>query len=44
MLGGLFCAIVAPLLFDWALRASLLVLAAALLVPPICAGTLERAI
>jgi SAM-dependent methyltransferase len=33
MLGGLFCAIVAPLLFDWAYEHPLLVLAAALLVP-----------
>lgn len=33
MLGGLFCAIVAPLLFDWAYEHPLLVLAAGLLVP-----------
>jgi SAM-dependent methyltransferase len=33
MLGGLFCAIVAPLLFDWAYEHPLLILAAALLVP-----------
>ncbi|MDQ4087889.1 MAG: fused MFS/spermidine synthase [Pseudomonadota bacterium] len=33
MLGGLFCAIIAPLLFDWAYEHPLLVLAAALLVP-----------
>jgi hypothetical protein len=33
MLGGLFCAIVAPLVFDWAYEHPLLVLAAALLVP-----------
>jgi SAM-dependent methyltransferase len=33
MLGGLFCAIVAPLLFDWAYEYPLLILAAALLVP-----------
>ncbi|HEV2867126.1 MAG TPA: fused MFS/spermidine synthase, partial [Allosphingosinicella sp.] len=33
MLGGLFCAIVAPLLFDWAYEHPLLVLAAAALVP-----------
>jgi SAM-dependent methyltransferase len=33
MLGGLFCAIVAPLLFDWAYEHPLLVIAAALLVP-----------
>ncbi|HEV2817563.1 MAG TPA: fused MFS/spermidine synthase [Allosphingosinicella sp.] len=31
MLGGLFCAIVAPLLFDWAYEHPLLILAAALL-------------
>jgi SAM-dependent methyltransferase len=35
MLGGLFCAIVAPLIFDWAYEYPLLVLAAALLVPQI---------
>ena len=35
MLGGLFCAIVAPLLFDWAYEHPLLILAAALLVPQI---------
>jgi spermidine synthase len=33
MLGGLFCAIIAPLLFDWAYEYPLLVLGAALLVP-----------
>ncbi|WP_166040834.1 fused MFS/spermidine synthase [Sphingosinicella sp. YJ22] len=33
MLGGLFCAIVAPLVFDWAYEHPLLILAAALLVP-----------
>jgi len=33
MLGGLFCAIVAPLLFDWTYEHPLLVVAAALLVP-----------
>lgn len=33
MLGGLFCAIVAPLLFDWAYEHPLLILAAAALVP-----------
>lgn len=33
MLGGLFCAIIAPLVFDWAYEHPLLVLAAALLVP-----------
>ena len=33
MLGGLFCAIVAPLLFDWSYEHPLLILAAALLVP-----------
>jgi SAM-dependent methyltransferase len=33
MLGGLFCAIVAPLVFDWAYEHPLLVLAAAILVP-----------
>ncbi len=33
MLGGLFCAIVAPLLFDWAYEYPLLILGAALLVP-----------
>jgi SAM-dependent methyltransferase len=33
MLGGLFCAIAAPLLFDWAYEHPLLILAAALLVP-----------
>jgi SAM-dependent methyltransferase len=33
MLGGLFCAIVAPLLFDWAYEHPLLVIAAGLLVP-----------
>jgi SAM-dependent methyltransferase len=33
MLGGLFCAIVAPLLFDWAYEHPLLILAAALMVP-----------
>jgi SAM-dependent methyltransferase len=35
MLGGLFCAIVAPLVFDWAYEYPLLVLGAALLVPQI---------
>jgi hypothetical protein len=35
MLGGLFCAIVAPLVFDWAYEHPLLILAAALLVPQI---------
>jgi SAM-dependent methyltransferase len=33
MLGGLFCAIVAPLIFDWGYEYPLLVLGAALLVP-----------
>ena len=33
MLGGFFCAIVAPLLFDWAYEHPLLIVAAALLVP-----------
>ena len=33
MLGGLFCAIVAPLIFDWAYEHPVLILAAALLVP-----------
>ena len=33
MLGGLFCAIVAPLIFDWAYEHPLLILLAALLVP-----------
>ncbi|HEX9931412.1 MAG TPA: fused MFS/spermidine synthase [Allosphingosinicella sp.] len=33
MLGGLFCAIVAPMLFDWAYEHPLLIVAAALLVP-----------
>jgi SAM-dependent methyltransferase len=33
MLGGLFCAIVAPLLFDWAYEHPILIVAAALLVP-----------
>lgn len=33
MLGGLFCAIVAPLVFSWAYEHPLLILAAALLVP-----------
>ena len=33
MLGGLLCAIVAPLVFDWAYEHPLLILAAALLVP-----------
>ena len=33
MLGGLFCAIVAPLVFDWAYEHPLLVIAAAVLVP-----------
>ncbi len=35
MLGGLFCAIVAPLVFDWAYEYPLLVLGAAVLVPQI---------
>ena len=35
MLGGLFCAIVAPLVFDWAYEHPLLILVAALLVPQI---------
>ncbi|HEV7658327.1 MAG TPA: fused MFS/spermidine synthase [Allosphingosinicella sp.] len=35
MVGGLFCAIVAPLLFDWAYEHPLLILAAAFLVPQI---------
>lgn len=35
MLGGLFCAIVAPLVFDWSYEYPLLVLGAALLVPQI---------
>ena len=35
MLGGLFCAIVAPLVFDWAYEHPLLILAAAFLVPQI---------
>lgn len=34
MLGGLFCAIVAPLLFDWAYEHPLLILAAAALLVP----------
>jgi hypothetical protein len=40
MLGGLFCAIIAPLLFDWAYEHPMLVLAAALLVPQyvLCPG------
>jgi SAM-dependent methyltransferase len=33
MLGGLFCAIVAPLVFDWAYEHPLLIIAAAILVP-----------
>ena len=33
MLGGLFCAIVAPLVFDWAYEHPILILAAAILVP-----------
>jgi SAM-dependent methyltransferase len=33
MLGGLFCAVVAPLVFDWAYEHPLLILAAAALVP-----------
>ena len=33
MLGGLFCAIIAPLIFDWAYEYPLLILGAALLVP-----------
>jgi hypothetical protein len=35
MLGGLFCALVAPLVFDWAYEHPLLILAAALLVPQV---------
>jgi spermidine synthase len=35
MLGGLFCAIVAPLVFDWAYEHPLLILAAAFLVPQV---------
>jgi spermidine synthase len=35
MLGGLFCAIVAPLVFDWAYEHPLLIVAAALLVPQV---------
>jgi len=35
MLGGLFCAIVAPLVFDWAYEHPLLIVVAALLVPQI---------
>jgi len=35
MLGGLFCAIVAPLVFDWAYEHPLLIIAAALLVPQV---------
>ncbi|HEY0327045.1 MAG TPA: fused MFS/spermidine synthase [Allosphingosinicella sp.] len=35
MLGGLFCAIVAPLVFDWAYEHPLLILAAAALVPQV---------
>jgi spermidine synthase len=35
MLGGLFCAIVAPLVFDWAYEYPLLILGAAVLVPQI---------
>jgi spermidine synthase len=35
MVGGLFCAIVAPLVFDWAYEHPLLILLAALLVPQI---------
>ncbi|HEX8192831.1 MAG TPA: hypothetical protein VF552_08010 [Allosphingosinicella sp.] len=33
MLGGLFCAIIAPLIFDWAYEHPVLIVAAALLVP-----------
>jgi SAM-dependent methyltransferase len=33
LLGGIFCAILAPLLFDWAYEHPLLIIAAALLVP-----------
>jgi len=33
MIGGLFCAIIAPLVFDWAYEHPLLIIAAALLVP-----------
>jgi hypothetical protein len=35
MLGGLFCAIVAPLVFDWAYEHPLLIFAAAFLVPQV---------
>ncbi len=35
MLGGLFCAIIAPLVFDWAYEHPLLIIAAALLVPQV---------
>lgn len=35
MLGGLFCAIIAPLIFDWAYEYPLLILGAAILVPQI---------
>jgi SAM-dependent methyltransferase len=47
MLGGIFCAILAPLLYDWAYEHPALMIAAALLVPqrPLFgfAGTLPRA-
>jgi SAM-dependent methyltransferase len=33
MLGGLFCAVIAPLVFDWAYEHPILILAAAVLVP-----------
>ncbi len=35
MLGGLFCAIVAPLVFDWAYEHPLLIIGAAILVPQV---------
>jgi SAM-dependent methyltransferase len=35
MLGGLFCAIIAPLVFDWAYEHPLLIIAAAALVPQV---------
>ena len=35
MLGGLFCAIIAPLVFDWGYEYPLLILAAAILVPQV---------
>ena len=43
MLGGLFCAIVAPLVFDWAYEHPLLILAAALLRPANRARALAEA-